>query len=184
MLFNSFQFALFVIPVVAIYALLGHRAQNRFLLVASYLFYGSWDWRFLSLIVLSTLVDYFCGLKLGDEATPHRKRYLYLSLVVNLGLLGVFKYYDFFAQSLAGLLEGVGVSVEPTTLSLVLPVGISFYTFQTLSYSLDIYAGKTKPTRNLLDFALFVAFFPQLVAGPIEKSRRFLPQILRERRQP
>lgn len=181
MLFNSFQFALFFLPVFAIYALLGHRWQNRFLLVVSYVFYGSWDWRFLSLILLSTVIDFCCGLALADWQSPRRKLYLYVTLGANLGLLGAFKYYDFFAREAADLLAVFGVSVDPFTLFLVLPVGISFYTFQTLSYTLDVYLGKIRPTRDFVDFALFVAFFPQLVAGPIEKSHNFLPQIERPR---
>ena len=183
MLFNSFQFALFIVPVLAIYPFLDRRGQNRFLLVASYVFYGSWDWRFLSLILASTVVDYFCGLRLAAPDTQHRRRYLVGSLVFNLGLLGVFKYFNFFMESLQGLVGQMGLTVSPLALEITLPVGISFYTFQTLSYTIDVYQRKVEPTRSFFDFALYVAFFPQLVAGPIEKARRFLPQVLAPRTQ-
>jgi D-alanyl-lipoteichoic acid acyltransferase DltB (MBOAT superfamily) len=148
------------------------------LLVASYVFYGAWDWRFLSLILTSTVVDYLVGLALGQENVERRRRWLLgLSLTVNLGMLGVFKYFGFFAESFRQMLLAVGYEADPVMLSIVLPVGISFYTFQTLSYTIDVYRRDLKPTRDALDFALFVAFFPQLVAGPIERARNLLPNI-------
>jgi D-alanyl-lipoteichoic acid acyltransferase DltB (MBOAT superfamily) len=148
------------------------------LLVASYVFYGAWDWRFLSLILTSTVVDYLVGLRLGQEYVERRRRWLLaLSLTVNLGMLGVFKYFGFFAESFRQMLLAVGYEADPVMLSIVLPVGISFYTFQTLSYTIDVYRRDLEPTRDVLDFALFVAFFPQLVAGPIERARNLLPNI-------
>jgi D-alanyl-lipoteichoic acid acyltransferase DltB (MBOAT superfamily) len=185
MLFNSTVFLGFFAGVYALYLLLArhHRAQNGLLLVASYVFYGWWDWRFLGLIALSTAVDYTVGLALERSASPVRRlRLVQLSIATNLGLLGVFKYFDFFADSLADLAAGLGLALHPVTLDVVLPVGISFYTFQTMSYSIDVYRGRIPAARSPLDFALFVAFFPQLVAGPIERARRLLPQISRPRR--
>ncbi len=164
------------------YVLLPHKPQNRFLLVASYVFYGFWDWRFLGLILFSTVVDYLIGLKLFREDNPRmRKLFLWLSLCTNLGLLGVFKYFNFFVDTFADLLTQIGMSTNPTTLSIILPVGISFYTFQTLSYTIDIYRREIRPTTDFLDYALFVAFFPQLVAGPIERAKNLLPNIITPR---
>jgi len=183
LLFNSFYFALFMLPVLVVYPRLKRRGQNLFLLAASYFFYGSWDWRFLSLIMASTVVDYLCALRIEAETGPRRRRYLLISLGFNLGLLGVFKYFNFFMESLQGLLGHAGLTLSPMALEIILPVGISFYTFQTLSYTIDVYQRQVKPTRDLADFALYVAFFPQLVAGPIEKARRFLPQVLAPRTQ-
>lgn len=148
------------------------------LLVASYVFYGSWDWRFLSLILASTIVDYFVAQKM--EAEPFRQRrklLLGISLSANLGILGVFKYLGFFADSFQALLQGIGYSADPIALSIILPVGISFYTFQTLGYSIDVYRREIRPESDFLNFALFVAFFPQLVAGPIERAKNLLPNI-------
>ncbi len=178
MLFNSLSFLVFMTVVLTVLPRLGHRRQNAFLLLASYVFYGWWDWRFLSLLWVSTLCDYVVGGRLALTDDPRlRKRLLAVSVTVNLGLLGAFKYFGFFADTLAAALGSVGLEPSPVTLRLVLPVGISFYTFQTLSYTIDIYRGRLEPTRNLLDFALFVAFFPQLVAGPIERARNLLPQM-------
>lgn len=183
MLFHTLKFFCFFLVVYHIYIRVDHRWQNRLLLVASYYFYGSWDWRFLSLIVASTLVDYFCGLKIYNTDNKAAKRkYLFLSLVTNLGLLGFFKYFNFFAANFYDLFSHLGFSVSPIFLHIILPVGISFYTFQTLSYTIDIYNGKIKPEKNLLDFALFVAFFPQLVAGPIERAKSLIPQVKSERK--
>lgn len=199
MLFNSFIFAGFLFAVLALYLLLSRRLllQNGLLLGASYLFYGWWDWRFLSLIVLSTLVDYGCGRALDrapkHSATGHhdsqtlrrirfRRAALWTSVAVNLGILCFFKYYDFFAESAAGLLAVIGLPLQPRLLELVLPVGISFYTFQTMSYTIDVYRGKIRAHRNLLEFAVFVAFFPQLVAGPICRASALLPQVATRRR--
>ena len=185
MLFNSWTFAVFFAVVYVGYLRLmrRHRWQNLLLLVASYVFYGWWDVRFLSLIVISTLVDYGVGRALGratDEGL--RRRLLAASMVTNLGILGFFKYFDFFVESFAGLVGAFGLQANVTTLNILLPVGISFYTFQTMSYTIDIYRGQLRPTGSLLNFATFVAFFPQLVAGPIERAVTFLPQVERPRR--
>jgi D-alanyl-lipoteichoic acid acyltransferase DltB (MBOAT superfamily) len=178
MLFNSYAFWGFFACVFATYWRLRHRHQNLLLLAASYVFYGLWDWRFLGLILLSTVVDYIAARRLEQASAPAaRRRWLGLSLVTNLGILGVFKYYDFFAGELTALLGGLGLEAAAPTLDLVLPVGISFYTFQTLSYTVDVYRGELAPVRDFLDFALFVCFFPQLVAGPIERAGRLLPQV-------
>jgi len=183
MLFNSLEFFIFLPVVLAVYFFLSLRGQNAWLLVASYVFYGSWDWRFLGLILVSTGVDYVVGLKLRDAINPgHRKRLLAVSMITNLGILGVFKYYGFFVGSLAVLLEKFGFQAHFTVLQIVLPVGISFYTFQTMSYTIDVYRRRIKPTGDLLTFALYVAYFPQLVAGPIERAHHLLP-ILVARRQ-
>lgn len=182
MLFNSLIFPFFFVVVYALYRMLGHRAQNRLLLVASYVFYGWWDWRFLGLILLSTLVDYVSGLRIAAADSPGPKRgWLTLSMCCNLGLLGVFKYCDFFIENAITLGTSLGLEMHLSTLGIVLPVGISFYTFQTMSYTIDIYRGNLKPTRNFANFALFVAFFPQLVAGPIERASHLLPQVERPR---
>ncbi len=182
MLFNSYVFWLFFLAVIVVYRLLPHRAQNRYLLLASYFFYGYWDWRFLSLILASTVVDYFMALKIEAAGNKHdARKFLLVSLVLNLGLLGVFKYYAFFANELLAALQPLGISASLPFLELILPVGISFYTFQTLSYTIDVYRNQTRPTRDFLDFALYVSFFPQLVAGPIERSSHLLPQVTQPR---
>lgn len=189
MLFNSFTFAVFFPLVLLLYWILPFRLQNLMLLAASYVFYGYWDWRFLSLIALSTIVDYFTGLKIeeenvkGPQADLKRKKWwLMLSMVTNLGLLGFFKYYNFFTESMADLMSSIGVGTpDMFYLNIILPVGISFYTFQTMSYTIDIYRGEMKPTNRFLDFALYVSFFPQLVAGPIERAKELLPRILNKR---
>jgi len=185
MLFNSVDFAIFLPLVFALYWLIPRReiqAQNLLLLAASYVFYGWWDWRFLSLIILSSAVDYFVGLELGRRKRPSiRRSLLSLSLAVNIGLLGFFKYFAFFVDSFADAFTLFGGHIEGCTLHIVLPVGISFYTFQTLSYTIDVYRGKTEPTRNVIAFFAFVAFFPQLVAGPIERAKNLLPQFFEAR---
>lgn len=178
MLFNSLEFLWFFLIVYALYLVLDHRRQNWMLWIASMIFYGSWDVRFLSLILISTALDYVCGLRIAANTEPRkRKRWLALSVLGNLGILGFFKYYDFFAASMADLITLLGFEAHPWTLSIILPVGISFYTFQTMSYSIDIYRGRMEPTRDFLNFALFVAYFPQLVAGPIERARNLLPRL-------
>ena len=184
MIFTEYRFlAFFAVVFLVHWGLRGERSRKGWLLLASYGFYAAWDWRFLSLIWVSTAVDYWVGLRLAKEVDGTlRRRLLGFSLAVNLGLLGVFKYFNFFAESLAALLDGLGIPWHPATLSIILPVGISFYTFQTLSYSIDIYRHRLQPTRDLLDLALFVAFFPQLVAGPIVRAREFLPQLDTARR--
>ena len=182
MLFNSLQFAYFFILVFALYYGLSHRMQNRFLLIASYVFYGAWDYRFLTLILASTVLDYFCGQKIhSSRKKSKRKFFLICSMAGNLSILGFFKYFNFFADSLQDLLAVFNLSISTPILTIALPVGISFYTFQTMSYTIDIYRRKLKPTKEPLDFALFVAFFPQLVAGPIERAVHLLPQILKPR---
>jgi D-alanyl-lipoteichoic acid acyltransferase DltB (MBOAT superfamily) len=182
-LFNSLEFWAFFTVVFALYLSIKGRGRLWLLLIASYVFYGAWDWRFLSLIAISTLVDFVIGIKLGTTEAPHtRKLLVATSVCVNLGILGIFKYLGFFTESLHALFEHVGLDVALPTLEIVLPVGISFYTFQTISYSIDIYRGEVDPTRDLLRFAVFVAFFPQLVAGPIERASRLLPQMETPRR--
>ncbi len=184
MLFNSYVFWLFFLLVAAAYWRLPHRGQNRLLLAASYVFYGWWDWRFLSLIVVSTLVDFGVARRLTAVAAPRRRRlWLLVSVATNLGLLGAFKYFGFFAAEAAGLLRALGLGADLPTLRVILPVGISFYTFQTMSYTIDVYRGRAEPARSLPDFALFVCFFPQLVAGPIERYHRLMPQIAGPRRR-
>ena len=161
MLFNSFEFAVFFALVFALSLVLSRQAANRMLLVASYVFYAAWDWRFCSLLALSTLVDYTLGGRLGATDDPRRRRWLVTaSLVTNLSILGFFKYANFFAESAQDLFSLVGGTLPTFALDVVLPVGISFYTFQTLSYTLDIYRRRIEPTDDLLDFALFVALFP------------------------
>ena len=183
MLFNSYSFWLFLAIVCAIHAVLGHRGRNWLLLAASYFFYACWDWRFLSLIWISTFVDYFAALGIGRDGASRKKRraWLLLSLTANLGMLATFKYLGFFVTEFNRLLEATGIGFMAPTVDILLPVGISFYTFQTLSYTIDVYRGETQPTRRLGDFALYVAFFPQLVAGPIERSSHLLPQVLNPR---
>jgi len=186
MLFNSLEFLLFLPTVFYLYWFVFQknlRAQNLLLLISSYVFYGWWDWRFLSLIFLSTVVDYLVGLKIYDSSDKKTKKsYLWISILFNLGLLGFFKYFNFFIDSWIDLLGAFGYEHQSTwTLKVILPVGISFYTFQTMSYSLDIYFKKLKPTKDFISFASFVSFFPQLVAGPIERASSLLPQILNNR---
>ena len=186
MLFNSLEFLIFLVAVFFLYWFVFQknlRVQNLLLLISSYLFYGWWDWRFLSLIFLSTVVDYFVGLKIYYNSDKISKKfYLWVSILFNLGLLGFFKYFNFFIESWIGILDAFGYQHQSTwTLNVILPVGISFYTFQTMSYSLDIYYEKLKPTKDFISFASFVSFFPQLVAGPIERASNLLPQILKNR---
>ena len=185
MLFNSIEFLLFLPAVFGLYwfvAVRSVRGQNLLVLLASYVFYGWWDWRFLGLILLSTVVDYLVGLGFGRTQDLWRRRLLLgASLVVNLGLLGFFKYWNFFIDSWIAAWASAGISMHPATVQIVLPVGISFYTFQTLSYAIDTYRGRIPPTRDPIAFAAFVAFFPQLVAGPIERATRLLPQFFRPR---
>jgi D-alanyl-lipoteichoic acid acyltransferase DltB (MBOAT superfamily) len=185
MLFNSLTFAIFLPVVFALYwFVFNHKIswRNTFILVASYVFYGWWDWRFLSLIVFSTLADFILGILLAKELPKHYKKILLgISLMVNLGLLGFFKYYNFFIDSWISIWEEFGVAMSASSLEIVLPVGISFYTFQTLSYTIDVYRERLEPTTNLTNFAAYVAFFPQLVAGPIERANRLLPQFNQNR---
>lgn len=178
MLFNSLVFAIFLGAVVGLFWVLPRNWRTGLLLAASYVFYGWWDYRFLGLILVSTGVDFWAGGRIARQPDPNlRRRYLSVSLLVNLGILGFFKYWGFFVDSAASLLESLGADSGLPTLRLLLPVGISFYTFQTLSYTIDVYRGEMDPEPSLVRFALFVAFFPQLVAGPIERARRLLPQL-------
>ncbi|MBM3880219.1 MAG: MBOAT family protein [Verrucomicrobia bacterium] len=182
MLFNSAVFLVFFAGFLLLYYLVRHSlaARNALIVVASYAFYGWWDWRFLSLLWISSLVDYAVGRALEPPRPDrHRRAWLALSLIVNLGLLGFFKYYGFFVDSFIALLDRLGLDAEPRLLRVVLPVGISFYTFQSLSYALDVYRRQLTPTRNLVSFLAYVSFFPQLVAGPIERARHLLPQFER-----
>ena len=185
MLFNSLAFAVFLPLVFVLYWALGRgrvRLQNAFLIVASYVFYGWWDWRFLFLIFISSLADFVIGRAMdGSGSASRRKVLLGASLAVNLGFLGFFKYFNFFITSLATLLESVGLEANLPLLRVILPVGISFYTFQTLSYTIDIYRGKIRSSSDPVAFFAFVSFFPQLVAGPIERAKSLLPQFSRER---
>ncbi|SNQ43936.1 MBOAT family O-acyltransferase [Cellulophaga lytica] len=185
MLFNSIDFAIFLPIVFFLYWVVVNKnlqLQNFLLLVASYVFYGWWDWRFLSLIAFSTLVDYTLGVLLGkEEKESKRKVYLWTSIIVNLGFLGFFKYYNFFVESFVDAFTFFGQEIEIGTLNIILPVGISFYTFQTLSYTIDVYKRNLEPTKKFIAFAAFVSFFPQLVAGPIERASNLLPQILKKR---
>lgn len=179
MLFNSFIFFIFLAIALGIYLLLpSRRPRAVFLLVSSYAFYGYWDWRFTSLLAISTVTDYTVGRLLGcTEDRRKRKTLLFFSCFVNLGILGFFKYFNFFLESTQGLARSIGFEFNPWSLKLILPVGISFYTFKTLSYSIDVYRRRLTPTKSLLDYALFVSFFPNLVAGPIERAGNLLPQI-------
>lgn len=185
MLFNSVSFAIFLPVVFILYWLIFNRnlqLQNFLLLCASYFFYACWDWRFLFLLVFSTLLDYFTGLKMTESENPKsRSFWLWLSILINLGFLGVFKYYNFFAGSFTQMFSNFGLNVNPWTLKVILPVGISFYTFHGLSYVIDIYKRRIKAERNFIDYSLFVSFFPLLVAGPIERATHLLPQIKKAR---
>lgn len=185
MFFNSFSFALFL-PIVFIlywFATKGNlRLQNILLLIASYFFYSCWDWKFLFLLIFSTLLDYYTGIKIFEA--EHRKNklcWLWLSVGINLGFLGLFKYYNFFAASFADGLSLIGIKANMPSLQVILPVGISFYTFHGLSYVIDIYKERIKPERNFVDYSVFVSFFPLLVAGPIERAIHLLPQIQKKR---
>jgi D-alanyl-lipoteichoic acid acyltransferase DltB (MBOAT superfamily) len=178
MLFNSLHFLWFFLVVYALYRVLPHRAQNWLLLVASYYFYAAWDWRFLGLLLASTVVDYTCARVLDASSDPRRRRWILgLSLAFNLTLLGFFKYFNFFADNLQLLAGSIGWRLDFFTLRVLLPVGISFYTFVTMSYVIDVYRREIPATRDLMDFAVFVAYFPHLVAGPILRASRLLPQI-------
>lgn len=185
MLFNSLNFAIFLPIVFLLYwfATKGNlKLQNILLLVSSYFFYACWDWRFLFLLIFSTLLDYFTGIKMSDAKNQNSKKFwFWLSISVNLSFLGVFKYYNFFAESLTLALEKIGFHASFWTLEVILPVGISFYTFHGLSYVIDIYKNRIAPEKNMITYSLFVSYFPLLVAGPIERATHLLPQIKRQR---
>ena len=186
MLFNSIDFAVFLPIVFILYWFIFNKslkAQNFLIVVASYFFYGWWDWKFLSLIAFSTLVDYSIGIGLSKENRPSkRKILLWSSIIVNLGFLGFFKYYNFFLDNFISAFSFFGYSINASSLNIILPVGISFYTFQTLSYTIDVYRKQLKPTKDFIAFSAFVCFFPQLVAGPIERATHLLPQFYKKRK--
>ena len=185
MLFNSIQFVFFFIFVYLLYWIIPTKKvsiQNLLLLISSYYFYSCWDWRFLFLLLFSTGLDFFTGIRISTSQNGNTKKFWFiLSLVINLGFLGVFKYYNFFIDSFSHLLDQIGLPVRFSILSIVLPVGISFYTFHGISYVVDIYKNRIKAERNLIDYSLFVSFFPLLVAGPIERATHLLPQIKKQR---
>ncbi len=186
MLFNSIDFAIFLPIVFILYWFVfknNLKSQNTLLLAASYVFYGWWDWRFLGLILFSTLVDYTFGIAISKSNDPSKRKWLlWVSILVNLGFLGIFKYYNFFIDNLVTAFSVFGNELQSNTLDIILPVGISFYTFQTLSYTIDIYRKKLQPTKDYIAFSVFVAFFPQLVAGPIERATNLLPQFYKKRK--
>ncbi len=186
MLFNSLDFAIFLPIVFILYWFVFNKSlkwQNILVAFASYVFYGWWDWRFLSLILFSTLIDYFIGINLGKtEAPVKRKILLWVSILVNLGFLGFFKYYNFFLDNFKSAFSIAGYELNSNSLNIILPVGISFYTFQTLSYTIDVYKKRLEPTKDFISFAAFVSFFPQLVAGPIERASNLLPQFYKQRK--
>lgn len=185
MLFNSIDFAIFLPIVFFLYWFVTHKnlkLQNFLIVLASYIFYGWWDWRFLSLIIFSTLVDYTVGQKLRSEENKLKRRtLLWTSILVNIGFLGFFKYYNFFLENFVSAFTFFGAEIKANTLHIILPVGISFYTFQTLSYTIDVYKRKLEPTKDIIAFSAFVSFFPQLVAGPIERATNLLPQFYEKR---
>jgi alginate O-acetyltransferase complex protein AlgI len=185
MLFNSIDFAIFLPIVFIFYWFVSNKnlkLQNFLIVVTSYLFYGWWDWRFLSLILFSTIVDYTIGLKINSQKNQNkRKVLLWASIIVNLGLLGFFKYFNFFLDNFMRAFSFFGTPINAQGLNIILPVGISFYTFQTLSYTIDIYRRKLEPTKDFVAFSAFVSFFPQLVAGPIERASNLLPQFYNKR---
>ncbi len=185
MLFNSLDFAIFLPVVFLLYWFVFNKnlnVQNTLVFVVSYIFYGWWDWRFLSLILFSTIVDYTVGNRLKEVEKPStRKIYLWVSIFFNLGFLGVFKYYNFFLDNFKTAFSFFGSEISGNTLNIILPVGISFYTFQTLSYTIDVYKKRLEPTQDFIAFGAFVSFFPQLVAGPIERATHLLPQFYKKR---
>lgn len=185
MLFNSIGFIFFLPTVYILYWCLARKlkSQNVLLLGASYFFYACWDWRFLFLLIFSTLLDYYTGIKIYNASSKKRKSFwLWLSLIINLGFLGVFKYYNFFVESFADGLSLLGIKSSISSLNVILPVGISFYTFHGLSYIIDVYKNRILPERNFINYSVFVSFFPLLVAGPIERATHLLPQIIEHRK--
>lgn len=185
MLFNSIDFALFLPIVFLLYWFVVQnnlKLQNLLIVLASYVFYGWWDWRFLFLIFFSTVVDYTIGVLLSKEESQIKRRiYLWVSILINLGFLGFFKYYNFFLENFVAAFSFFGSTISASGLDIILPVGISFYTFQTMSYSIDVYRRKLEPTKDFIAFSAFVCFFPQLVAGPIERATNLLPQFFKKR---
>src|SRR5216683_1482091 len=183
MLFDSPAYFLFLIPVVLLYWRLSHRAQNIFLLLASYFFYGWWDWRFLALMIGSTTVDFLIAQKIAPGRSDlNRKKWFVFSLLLNFTILGVFKYFDFFAGSLLGALDRLGIHNIPLPLiRILLPPGISFYTFQEVAYIVDVYKGRIEASRSFFDYGLFISLFPHLIACPIQRPGHLLPQVQKER---
>ena len=182
MIFNSLPFFIFIGVFLPLYFTLKSKARLLLCLIGSYFFYGWWDYRFLSLVMFSTLIDYVVGLKLDkEEKGSKRKRLMLISILANLGFLGFFKYFNFFQESFISILNDMGMQPHPATLKILLPVGISFYTFQSMSYTIDVYWRKIKVEKDLIRFATFISFFPQLVAGPIVRARDFLPQFQKDR---
>src|SRR5215468_1911989 len=182
MLFDTPIFIVFLVFVVAAYWCLKFRDQNRFLLIASYFFYGWWDWRFLCLMIGSTLIDYFIAIKIEDtEDRRVRRAFLVLSLVINFSILGFFKYFNFFVDSASGALSLLGIHASVPLLRIILPPGISFYTFQEVAYIVDVYSGKLPASRSFLDYGLFISLFPHLIAGPIQRPAHLLPQVQKPR---
>ncbi|MUU77869.1 MBOAT family O-acyltransferase [Winogradskyella endarachnes] len=186
MLFNSIDFAIFLPVVFCLYWFVTNKnlkLQNLLIVIASYVFYGWWDWHFLTLVLFSTVVDYSIGVRLSKEKVIlKRKLLLWVSILVNLGFLGFFKYANFFIENFVEAFSFFGYSIGTRSLNIILPVGISFYTFQTLSYTIDVYKGKLQPTKDFIAFSAFVSFFPQLVAGPIERATNLLPQFYKKRK--
>ena len=185
MLFNTLNYALFLPIVFLLYWFVFHKKlsfQNLLLLLSSYIFYAFWDWRFLFLLAFSTLLDYFCAINIRKNNSEKSKKFwFWFSIIANIGFLGIFKYYNFFANSFAEALSTFGLQVNVSSLNLILPVGISFYTFHGLSYIIDVYKNRIEPEKNYIDYSLFVGFFPLLVAGPIERATHLLPQIKTKR---
>ena len=185
MLFNSLDFAIFL-PIVFFIYWFGTnkkiKIQNFLIVISSYVFYGWWDWRFLLLIFFSTIVDFLVGMLISKEENLFkRKALLWISILINLGFLGFFKYYNFFIENFTNAFSFFGNELQTNSLNIILPVGISFYTFQTLSYTIDIYKRRLEPTKDFIGFTAFVSFFPQLVAGPIERATNLLPQFYKKR---
>ena len=185
MLFNSLDFAVFLPIFFILYWYVTNKnlqLQNFLIVIASYIFYGWWDWRFLFLIFFSSITDYIIGKALQvTEKEKYRKFLLWFSIVTNVGFLGFFKYYNFFLDSFVSAFSFFGKSISVNSLDIILPVGISFYTFQTLSYTIDVYKRKLEPAKDIISFLAFVSFFPQLVAGPIERATNLLPQFYKKR---
>jgi alginate O-acetyltransferase complex protein AlgI len=185
MLFNSIGFAIFLPVIFLLYWFVSNdnlKHQNLLLIIASYFFYACWDWRFLFLLIFSTLLDFYSGSKIAYSVNTQQKRFwLFLSIGINLGFLGIFKYYNFFAGSFVDALSLLGIKADYNSINVILPVGISFYTFHGLSYVLDIFNSKIRPEKSFINYSLFVSFFPLLVAGPIERATHLLPQIVKKR---
>ncbi len=184
MLFNSFAFVGFFAGFYSVYLLIrgNLRAQNTWLLLASWLFYGYWDWRFLGLLILSSSIDFVTALKIrGTTDDRYRRRWLVVTLITNLAILSFFKYFGFFAANLVAVFHAVGIELDVPTIEILLPVGLSFYTFQSMGYAIDVYRRELEPLRNYLDYALFVAFFPHMVAGPIQRASNLLSQVVNRR---